>query len=81
MDLTEKERLIARQFIGKTPWFMITWWAINLIVWFSLWPLALTGQIPLYITFLISLICTLLSYLPSHEAQHENYARKNSSLF
>ena len=81
MDLTEKERLIARQFIGKTPWFMITWWAINLFIWFSLWPLALTGQIPLYITFLISLICTLLSYLPSHEAQHENSARKNSSLF
>ncbi len=81
MDLTEKERLIARQFIGKTPWFMIAWWAINLFIWFSLWPLALTGQIPLYITFLISLICTLLSYLPSHEAQHENYARKNSSLF
>ena len=81
MDLVKKEKLIARQFIGKTPWFMITWWAINLSVWFSLWPLTLTGQIPLYLTFLISLICTLLSYLPSHEAQHENIARKGSSLF
>ena len=54
MDLVKKEKLIARQFIGKTPWFMITWWAINLSVWFSLWPLTLTGQIPLYLTFLIS---------------------------
>ena len=81
MDLIKKERLIARQFIGKTPWFMIVWWAINLSVWFSLWPLTLTGLIPLYLTFLISLICTLLSYLPSHEAQHENIARKGSSLF
>ena len=53
MDLVKKERLIARQFIGKTPWFMITWWAINLSVWFSLWPLTLTGQIPLYLTFFI----------------------------
>ena len=57
MDLVKKERLIAREFTGKTPWFMITWWAINLSVWFSLWPLTLTGQIPLYLTFLISLIC------------------------
>ena len=81
MDLVKKEKLIARQFIGKTPWFMIAWWAINLFVWFSLWPLTLTGQIPLYLTFLISLICALLSYLPSHEAQHENIARKGSSLF
>ncbi|GIS06210.1 MAG: hypothetical protein CM15mP109_09660 [Candidatus Dadabacteria bacterium] len=72
MDLTEKERLIARQFIGKTPlWFLITWWAINLFIWFSLWPLALTGQIPLYITFLISLICTLFPF-PFSEAQHKN---------
>ena len=63
MDLVKKEKLIARQFIGKTPWFMITWWAINLSVWFSLWPLTLTGQIPLYLTFLISLKIKELAYI------------------
>ena len=41
MDLAEKERQIARQFIGKTPWVMIIWWALNLSVWLMLWAIAI----------------------------------------
>ena len=81
MDLAEKEKQIARQFIGKTPWFMIIWWAINLSVWFMLWPLTLNGLIPLWSSLFVASICACLCYLPSHEAQHGNIAKKGSSLF
>ena len=81
LDLAEKEMQIARQFIGKTPWFMIFWWALNLSTWLLLWPLTLIGAIPLWSSFLISCICSCLCYLPSHEAQHGNIAKKGSSLF
>ena len=81
MDLAEKERQIARQFIGKTPWFMIIWWALNLSVWFILWPLTLNGIISIWSSLLVSSICACLCYLPSHEAQHGNIAKKDSNLF
>ena len=81
MDLAEKEKQIARQFIGKTPWFMIIWWGMNLSVWFMLWPLTLYGLIPLWSSLFIASICACLCYLPSHEAQHGNIAKKGSSLF
>jgi beta-carotene hydroxylase len=81
LDLAEKERQIARQFIGKTPWFMIIWWALNLSVWFILWPLTLNGIISIWSSLLVSSICACLCYLPSHEAQHGNIAKKDSNLF
>ena len=81
MDLAEKERQIARQFIGKTPWFMIIWWALNLSVWLILWPLTLNGIISIWSSLLVSSICACLCYLPSHEAQHGNIAKKDSNLF
>ena len=81
MDLAEKEKQIARQFIGKTPWFMIIWWAINLSVWFMLWPLTLNGLIPLWSSLFIASICACLCYLPSHEAQHGNIIKRSSPYF
>jgi beta-carotene hydroxylase len=81
LDLAEKERQIARQFIGKTPWFMIIWWALNLSVWLILWPLTLNGIISIWSSLLVSSICACLCYLPSHEAQHGNIAKKDSNLF
>ena len=81
MDLAEKEKQIARQFIGKTPWFMIIWWGMNLSVWFMLWPLTLYGLIPLWSSLFIASICACLCYLPSHEAQHGNIMKRSSPYF
>jgi len=81
LDLAEKEKQIARKFVGKTPWLMIIWWALNLSVWLMLWPLALSGLIPIWSTLIIASICACLCYLPSHEAQHGNIAKKTSSFF
>jgi beta-carotene hydroxylase len=60
---------------------MIIWWALNLSVWFILWPLTLNGIISIWSSLLVSSICACLCYLPSHEAQHGNIAKKDSNLF
>jgi len=71
-DLARAEREIAKKYIGVFPTFMVTWWIANLTVWISIWPLTLTGQIPLWLGGLISFVCIATCYLPSHESQHGN---------
>lgn len=68
--LTDTEFEIGRKYMGRLPWEMVAWGLGNFVVWLSLWPLVLSGAMPLWAGFLISCVCMALAYLPSHEAQH-----------
>lgn len=79
-ELAKAERDIARKYVGKVPWVMVTWAFLNLAVWLSLWPLVMFAGFPLWAAFLIATLNVMLSYLPSHEAQHSNIAKPGHSL-
>lgn len=79
-ELMRIERDIARRHIGKFPWLAVTWALTNLTVWLSLWPLVLMGVIPLWVGFIIATLNVMLSYLPSHEAQHDIIALPGARL-
>lgn len=50
---------------------MVLWALANTSIWLALWPLVMTGIMPLWIGFLIATVNITLSYLPSHDAQHD----------
>ncbi len=79
-ELMRLEREIARRHIGKFPYLAVTWAFTNFAIWLALWPLVLTGVIPLWLGFIIATLNCMLSYLPSHEAQHDIIARPGSKL-
>ncbi|MEL6258303.1 MAG: fatty acid desaturase [Pseudomonadota bacterium] len=79
-ELMRREREIARRHIGKFPYFAVAWAFTNLAVWLSLWPLVWLDVLPLWAGFLISTLSISLSYLPSHEAQHDIIARPGDKL-
>ena len=79
-DLMKLERDIAKQHVGKIPWLAIFWGFSNLFVWLALWPLVFLGYLPLWAGFLIATANVTLSYLPSHEAQHDIVARPGEKL-
>ena len=79
-ELTRMEREIARKYIGKLSIPMVLWPVLNLSSWLALWPLVFTGIIPLWLGFIIATVNVTLSYLPSHEAQHDIYARPGEKL-
>ena len=79
-QLLREEQAIARRFLGRVPWEMVVWGLGNFLVWLSLWPLVLTGVLPLWLGFLLSTICCALAYLPSHEAQHSIIAAEGETL-
>lgn len=79
-ELAKAEKEIARKYIGGVPWGMVFWWFTNLTIWFSLWPLVIFGVIPLWVGFLIACVNVSISYLPSHEAQHSNFAKVGHPL-
>ena len=79
-ELTKMEREIARKYIDKLSIPMVIWPILNLSCWLALWPLVFTGVIPLWLGFIIATINTTMSYLPSHEAQHDIYARPGDKL-
>ena len=79
-ELMRLERDIARQHTDKFPWLSVLWAFTNLAVWLSLWPLVLTGTLPLWAAFPIATLNVMVSYLPSHEAQHDIIARPGSKL-
>ncbi|MEL7480320.1 MAG: fatty acid desaturase [Pseudomonadota bacterium] len=79
-DLIRREREIAGRHMGHTPWGSIAWGLINFAVWLALWPLVFTGLLPLWAGFLIASVNVTLSYLPSHEAQHDIIARPGEPL-
>jgi beta-carotene hydroxylase len=80
-DLVRLERSIADQFMGGLPWGSIVWAFANLAVWLSLWPLSLSGVLPLWAAAPIATLNVILAYLPSHEAQHRIIAREGERLF
>lgn len=79
-ELIRMEREIAARHIGKFPYFAVFWAFSNFAVWLSLWPLVFMGIIPLWLGFIIATINITLSYLPSHEAQHDIIAKPGSKL-
>lgn len=79
-DLMRMEREIARRHIDRFPWMSVMWAFGNLAVWLALWPLVFSGLLPLWAGFLIATANIMLSYLPSHEAQHDIIAKPGSKL-
>lgn len=79
-DLMRLERDIARKHIDKFPYFAVIWAFANLACWLALWPLVLTGTVPLWIAFPVATLNVMLSYLPSHEAQHDIIAKPGARL-
>ena len=79
--LIRLEREIARRHIDKFPWLAVIWAFGNLAVWLSLWPLVIYGIIPAWAGLIVATISATISYLPSHEAQHDIVARPGSKLY
>lgn len=79
-ELFRLERDIAGRHVGKFPYLAVIWSITNFAVWLSLWPLVIFGHVPLWLGFLIATINLTLSYLPSHEAQHDIIARPGDRL-
>jgi beta-carotene hydroxylase len=75
-----EEAAIAQKYTRRVPWEMVAWGLTNFAVWLSIWPLTFAGILPLWAAFLISTLCCILAYLPSHDAQHQSIARKGSKL-
>lgn len=74
------ERAIMNKYLGGISWIMVAWGIGNCLVWLSLWPLVLSGILPLWAGFLIATVNTTIAYLPSHEAQHDIYAKPGEKL-
>ena len=79
-ELIRMERAIAARHIDRFPYFAVVWAFSNLIVWLALWPLVFLGWVPLWLGFVIATINITLSYLPSHEAQHDIIAKPGTKL-
>jgi len=79
-QLIKLERDIASKHMGHVPWFSVAWCFVNLAVWLSLWPLVFLGLLPLWVAFPIATLNVMMSYLPSHEAQHDIIARPGQKL-
>ena len=80
-SLTRLERDIARRHMGGFPWLIVIGAFVNLAVWLSLWPLVFMGVVPVWLGLIVATVCATLSYLPSHEAQHDIIARPGSKLY
>lgn len=68
----ETERQVAQQFIGQVQWQMILIGVGQCLLWLVTAVAVVSGTIPLWLGFAVALICALMAYLPSHEAQHGN---------
>lgn len=79
-ELIRMEREIAGRHLDKFPYFAVFWAFSNFVVWLALWPLVFMGIIPLWLGFIIATANITLSYLPSHEAQHDIIAKPGTKL-
>ena len=79
-ELMRLEREVAARHLDKFPYFAVIWAFSNLAVWLALWPLVFLGIMPLWLGFIIASINITLSYLPSHEAQHDIIAKPGTKL-
>ena len=75
-----EEAGIARKYMGRVPWEMVAWGLGNFLFWLSLWPLTLTGVLPLWGAFVLATFSITICYLPSHEAQHSIIATEGNRL-
>ena len=78
--LLSEEQAVARQYVGRVPWEMVAWGLGNFALWVALFPLVLTGAMPLWLGFVLATVCCTLAYLPSHEAQHSIIGAEGSRL-
>ena len=53
-ELTKMEREIARKYMDKLSIPMVVWPILNVSCWLALWPLVLTGVMPLWLGFIIA---------------------------
>jgi beta-carotene hydroxylase len=76
--LRAQEKAIAEKYIGGTPWLMIFWGLANVSLWLGLWPLTIYGILPLWAALPLGTFCVAMSYLPSHDAQHDIIVPRSS---
>ena len=74
------ERRIAGKYMGIVPWGAVVWGLGNCLVFIALFPLVLMDVLPLWVAFPIATLNVMLSYLPSHEAQHNIIAGRGKPL-
>ena len=79
-ELDVAERKIAGKYMHQVPWGAVAWGLVNSIVFITLFPLVLLDIVSLWIAFPIATLNVMLSYLPSHEAQHNIIAGPGKSL-
>lgn len=79
-ELDSLERKIATKYMRIVPWGAVAWGLGNCLIWLALWPLVLMEILPLWLAFPIATLNVMLSYLPSHEAQHNIIAGKGQPL-
>lgn len=79
-DLMRAEREVAARHLNKFPYFAVFWAFTNLACWLALWPLVIFAGLPLWLAFIVATVNITLSYLPSHEAQHDIIARPGTKL-
>jgi beta-carotene hydroxylase len=79
-ELKREEAAVARKYLGRLPWEMVVWGLGNFVLWLSIWPLTLSGTLPLWAAFGLSTFCITICYLPSHEAQHSIIAEEGTRL-
>lgn len=79
-ELDVMERQIAGKYMHIVPWGAVAWGIGNCLAWLALWPLVLMGYIPLWLGFILATLSIALSYLPSHEAQHNIIASQGQPL-
>ncbi len=75
-----EEAAIAKKYLGRVPWEMVAWGLGNFVFWLSLWPLTLSGVLPLWLAFPLATFSAAICYLPSHEAQHSIIAEEGHRL-
>ncbi len=79
-QLDVAERKIAGKYMHQVPWGAVAWGIGNCLVFIALFPLVLMDILSLWIAFPIAVLNVTLSYLPSHEAQHNIIAGKGKPL-
>jgi beta-carotene hydroxylase len=76
----DKEKEIARAFMGRIEWEMIVIAFTQFFIWCLVWYLVISSTIPLWLGFFISLISTSFAYLPSHAGQHGHLSGSHKNL-
>lgn len=79
-ELMRLERQIARKYMASLSIPMVLWPTLNVATWLALWPFVITGTMSLWVAAPIAILNLLLAYLPSHDAQHDTYARPGEKL-